>query len=165
MIDYSQPNASEMRRCMRRAQPYVRLTLGEAQTLTNGANTAIAWKSEPTLGGEDKWGMHESVTNPSRVNILVAGRYLFFVSVQWEANATGARVLSLIITPPSGATPTIARDNLFPTGAPTTGQVMSGSYDCVAGSYVEVYALQSSGGDLDLEAATDNASFHVARLS
>jgi len=110
-------------------------------TLGNASATDLTWDTEEY----DIGGLHEGVTNPSRITIVKSGVYQVSAQVGFDANATGSRRIYLKVD-----AATIAE---FGDARPSSGQKC---YPCIqrilnlsAGNYVEVAAFQDSGGDLN----------------
>ncbi len=158
-----QVNADEVRRALRRAQPFCFLSKSSNQTLTTGVDTAITWNVDQS----DAWGMHDTGSNTERIVAPIYGRYFFTVNVTWPAAGSGTstkrlRLLSnaLIQTDPfsSGAAIFAEFDMV---GVPDSGlerQHLCGVGVINAGDYVYAEALQATGGDLDIEAGNFSTS-------
>jgi hypothetical protein len=119
------------------------------QTLTTGTGAAITWNSEV----EDTAGYHDNVTNPSRITVPTgkAGVFLISATATFLSNTTGGRKIWLI---KNGVTATTIAEMGFPprtdggpSSAPTTFAMRLADAD-----YIEVYAYQTSGANLDLDA-------------
>jgi len=102
----------------------------------------------------DTDGMHEGVTNPSRITIKTAGVYAFGAVVKWEANATGQRLVLLYMN----RTTLIDVDerDATPNGRPSYLRIAS-TREFAVTDYIEVRVRQTSGGDLNVESASDYA--------
>lgn len=126
------------------------LTRTSNQTISNATDTAIAWNSEIY----DTDGFHDNTTNNSRITIPSGkgGKYQFNFVLRWNGNSTGFRNHKLFINGSEGGS-LIRYTNLS-----ADATIMNGSFvlDLAAGDYVQLYAFQSSGGNLDLsfEAST-----------
>lgn len=127
--------------------PGCRVTHNATQSLTSGTPTALAMNTE----ADDTGGMHDTVTNNSRITIPSgqAGRYLFTSSIEFAANATGQR--SAIhqfdgVTQLGGATYDAA-------AAGVTRLAVATLLVLNAAQYCEVLASQSSGGALNVSAS------------
>jgi hypothetical protein len=95
--------------------------------------------------------MHDNVTNPSRVIAKTAGLYAVNFQVAFPANATGVRyaILRKNAAGASGAGTALAfaRDQ---SASATGASYVSKSLDVqmAANDYLEVFAIQTSGGNL-----------------
>jgi len=94
----------------------------------------------------DNNGMHSTVTNTDRITAVTAGRYLFFATVTFANNATGARLLQF---QKNGTTAYNVTQ-----GPPVSGRDTDFSgvraIDMVAGDYVVVQVRQESGAALNV---------------
>jgi hypothetical protein len=122
-----------------------------AQSLTNNTDTAVTFNSEVF----DTDGFHDNSTNNSRITIPSgkAGKYLLTAQISFAANAAGVRVIKIfkngsILMLPSVIAPAPATD--FTVINNTT------LVDASVGDYFEVFALQSSGGALNLNISQAN---------
>jgi hypothetical protein len=119
---------------------------------TGSTPAAMAWDTEIS----DDLGMHDNVTNTSRVTIVSAGgagRYLAMGAVQWPANATGDR--RAVIRKNGSVYRTGMRTMAVTIGGGTTVSLAWAIIPCIVGDYLELGAAQNSGGTL----STDNTSF------
>lgn len=117
------------------------------QSISNGASTALAFNSE-------RWDtdtIHDNATNNSRLTCKTAGKYLIIGQVRWAANATGVR--QCWIQDQAGTTWGMA-DEPTPGGAVVSQNVMT-IIDMSVNNYVELYVYQSSGGALNVDAASN----------
>lgn len=130
--------------------------------VSNSASQAIATATPFILAfntdDDDPDGMHDPVTNNSRITIPTgeAGTYLFGFNARWEGNSTGVRTARLI---KNGTTivATLTEDGL------SINHYMLVSFPrqfgVVATDFFEVEVEQNSGGGLDLESQPDGADF------
>lgn len=125
---------------------------GAAQTLTTGVLTAVTMDGEIT----DTDGMHSTVTNNSRLTIVTAGRYRVFSQVAFVSNATGYRTVTLR---KNGTDVAFTRANAV-NGIAHIQQTYN-EILCVAGDYLETAAQQTSGGNLNLTAASNATFIHA----
>lgn len=109
----------------------------------SGSRVALTFNSERY----DSGGLHSA----GRLTAPVAGVYTIGACVQFAANATGKRQLELQL---NGST-LIEIDGRAAIGGgePTICHVGT-DYQLAAGDYVEVTVVQTSGGALNIEAAT-----------
>lgn len=118
-----------------------------AQSVANATEAAVAFDAEVF----DQGGCHSTSSNTSRLTAPVAGTYLVTATVNWAANATGSRVLILRV----GGTTAVARvECAAASGTVREVQQVSHVLKLTAGQYVEAVVYQSSGGSLDVGAAT-----------
>jgi hypothetical protein len=124
-----------------------------AQTIaTSGTPQALAFDVE-----DWDWStpMHDTLTNNDRLTCVAAGKHIAVANVSWEANATGRRDLYIEKFNSAGTTQGIyGYDRKANAGAsdPTIQEAVA-EIDLAAGDFVRAYALQTSGGDLDVLAA------------
>lgn len=131
-------------------------------SIPNNLNTALTFDTSRFSSGE--W---DSTTNPSRITCLVDGIYNISASVTFAANASGTRKLAIrkngsneIASSAPVGTSTSAGT------ASTVDLVASTTAKLVAGDYVEMTVLQTSGGDLNvLQSDQKSPEFSAVRLS
>jgi hypothetical protein len=141
--------------------PVAELRQTVAQSLATGASTAVTMDTEDV----DTDNGHSTVTNTSRYTGQTAGRFQCSGKVGFAANAAGVRVvwLSKSGTAINGSgveeiTNTVAAAvTLLPTATMTT--FLNGSTD-----YLEVFALQTSGGALNTDVTTFDQSILSVRM-
>jgi hypothetical protein len=136
----------------------VSLYKSTSQSIPDNVATAILWNVEEY----DLGGLHDNVSNTSRITAAQAGQYHFDATVRWEGNATGLRSFYFRVTRFAGGTEEMGRDRQSPLG---TSDFWEGSVstdiDMAVGDYVEVMALQNSGIALNLQ----GTSAHNVRFS
>lgn len=117
------------------------------QSLSDSTNTVLTCDTETF----DNNAMHNPSTNTSRITAKAAGRYLVSANVQFVANGTGWRKLSIKQTVSSVSTTV----NLFQiaAGGITEDVILSGSrvFNLAVDDYVECSAYQTSGGALNVK--------------
>lgn len=126
--------------------PQVRAYLANTTgAIATGAWTAIGFDGEDyDLGTAD--GMHDTVTNNTRITCRVAGLYTLTANVCWNANAVGSRGARFRL---NGAGFPYAEVELAANVAANFTQLnLAAQMRLVAGDYVEVEAAQTSGGGL-----------------
>ena len=127
---------------------YARVYNSAAITLTTGVTTALTFDSERY----DVGGLHSTSVNTGRLTIAIAGVYEVGGSVSFATDTVGIRGLSVLL---NGATTIIlARDT--PIAGDNTVISLSAPYRFAAGDYIELYARQTSGGNLNV---TVNAAY------
>lgn len=124
----------------------------------NSANISHATSGTPqivTFNSErfDVGGCHSTSSNTGRLTVPSGegGKYLIGGHVSWATNATGVRQIYIRL---NGATP-IGDDVRTPVSGTGTSQHVSTFYSLAAGDYVELIANQTSGGALQIDAASN----------
>lgn len=132
--------------------PHCAVRHNSDQTHTNnGGWETVGFNTED----EDTDSMHDTVTNNPRITVPVAGIYLLTACVEFAANATGVRATGFRKNSSGTNAPNIkgrwvSGDGLG--GGSIIGGAISSVVKLVATDYVEVVALQNSGGNLVLPA-------------
>lgn len=132
------------------------LSKSATQALTTATFTALTFNTEDI----DTDGFHSTVSNTSRITIPTGkdGKYLVTPQVRFEGNATGRRILALY---KNGVLVALNQFEQNPnTGAITVGN--SFLISLVATDYIELFAYQTSGGNLN--ANTEGTYFGVQYL-
>jgi len=117
------------------------------QSTATGTQTALAFNSERW----DTDGIHDTVTNNSRLTCKTAGKYVISLTVVFEASAAGNyRRLYFKVD----NTTYIATATIFPVsgGSVETSPSLAAIYDLNVNQYVEAIVVQDSGGALDVDA-------------
>ena len=112
-------------------------------SLTSGTTTAVTWGSE----NFDTDAIHSTVTNTSRFTIPSgkSGYWAFMCQLRFANNATGGRYIFVRKNGTDFLTLEVeAQGRAF-------SQAISGVIDAVATDYIEFFALQTSGGTINLE--------------
>lgn len=124
--------------------PLATLYQGAAQSIPGNAFTAITFDST-TL---DSYGGHSNVTNNSRYTAQVAGWYSVSGAAGWVNNTTGARGLEVMV---NGASINGGSAIAAPSPGLSVTVTAVGAVEVflAAGSYVELWAYQNSGGALN----------------
>jgi hypothetical protein len=91
--------------------------------------------------------IHSDVTNNSRMTCRTTGLYHIGASVEFAANATGYRLLQIIL---NGATTIAIQTCQAVTNGDPTRMTIYAVYPLNATDYVEVQAYQTSGGALNV---------------
>jgi hypothetical protein len=139
--------------------PKARVFHNAAQSIPNDTVTALAFNSEVY----DTDTIHDTVTNNSRLTCKTAGTYSIVASVSYAANTTGYRGTAIRLN----GTIDLAQDrrNTISTASRSTWLTLSIQADLAVNDYVEVTVRQTSGGALDIEAASAYSPyFMMARL-
>jgi hypothetical protein len=125
------------------------------QTLTNNTLTVVGFGSEAydMIGGGDNTitSFHRTDTNTGRFTFDRAGLAKIEAHLVWDVNATGLRKL---IFKKNGTTVLDADYRAAITGDNTFNH-LTGQFEVVAGDYIEIIGMQTSGGSLDLVVASE----------
>jgi hypothetical protein len=122
--------------------PYCSLVTDSSQTLTTGVITPVAFAAEVL----DDSGMHDNVTNNTRVTIAVPGKYSIHGSALFINNATGVRFVGLH----KGGAEIQRGTQVSTANGSETGCNVSAIVNLAASEYLELVAYQTSGGNLGL---------------
>lgn len=128
--------------------PACRVYRTTAQTIANSSNTALAFNSERY----DTAAMHDNVTNNSRITIPTTGIYHVGGGIEWSA--TGAYTQAVFIIKNAA---TFLAQITAESGAPLSRVNLSTTDKFNAGEFVELWVVQFSGGNLNIN-ATGNVS-------
>jgi len=125
------------------APPIARLRQTTPQTLTTGVLTAVTFTTED----DDSVNGHDNSTNPSRYTAVYPGRYLLLGQVGFMSNATGVRICVWRV---NGTSINGTQVQTVPaTGQDTAMAACGTEWYLNVGDYVELWAFQSSGGNLN----------------
>lgn len=114
-----------------------------AQSILNATVTVLNFNVDHF----DPYGMHDPVTNNSRLIAPVSGLYLVWADVLFALSGAGdSRVV--YIRPNGGGTGFVA--TFKPASGVATGLTITGAIKLTGGEYVEVFVSQDSGGALDI---------------
>ena len=119
-----------------------KLKTDTAQTLTTANDTPLTFDAETF----DDNSLHSTSTNPSRITIPDAGRYLVIGYAAFATSNVGSRRLEIRI---NGMVQNRVNDAAPSSGGPCYLS-LSEVVVLTAGQYVELSAIQSSGGDLNI---------------
>lgn len=142
--------------------------LAYAARVTHNANQSItttATQQALIFNTEhfDTDSIHDIVTNNNRLTCRTAGTYAIYGCAEFAANATGYRQLSVRV----GGTNYVATVTIPSAGAgPPSVVAIATHWNLAVGEYVELMALQTSGGALNVN-ATSNYSpvFSMAKVA
>jgi hypothetical protein len=135
--------------------PIAKLRQTSPQTLTTGVNTAINW-SIADWDENQEGTVHWSAGTPSRFVSRYPGKYAVGGGCGFVANGTGFRLVRFAV---NGVSAT-GGDSLLPNvGAGISARIPARYQELylTVGDYVEMFATQNSGGNLDTSTASDEA--------
>lgn len=114
-----------------------------SQTVSHNTWTPITFAGEPI----DRASMHSTSSNTSRINIgLSLGLYLVIGRIAWAGDSTGLRYSSLRVN----GTEIDGTQSISPPGSSFVSVTTWGVATAASsGDYLELYGLQTSGGNLD----------------
>jgi hypothetical protein len=141
-----------------RGPAQARVTNSANISLTNNTVTALTFDTERW----DTGNFHSTSSNTSRFTAPTAGLYEIGGCVRFAANATGQRNIRIRLN----GTSDLAFVNI-PTSSATAVTILTVStlYQLSATDYVELVALQNSGGALNAELSADySPEFWIVRL-
>lgn len=118
-----------------------KVTKSAVQTISDNTLTIITWDQEDY----DTDGMHDNVTNNSRITIKTAGKYSVMVQGAWTSDTTGLRDIQIMKN-----SATLGRTRYSPEG--NGDHVISAVDDFAVNDILEVEVRQTSGGNLDFRA-------------
>ncbi len=124
-----------------------------AQTLTTGTPAPVTYDSEQV----DSVGGHSTVTNTSRYTAQYTGYYFVHLNNLFVSNATGGR-LAQVYKNGTALTTSFTVIPAAPTFYAAMGIESSTWVQLNVGDYVEGFASQNSGGDLDTYVAAGAGS-------
>lgn len=120
--------------------PHTLVYRANNQTLTTAVDTPISWDTELY----DTNAMF-ALSAPTRITCRVDGLYIISAGMSYAANATGYRVTRIRL---NGSTVVAADESASAGAVASTSLTLSLQRRLVAGDYLELYALQGSGGNL-----------------
>lgn len=115
-----------------------KVTKSADQTITNSTSTIITWDQEDY----DTDGMHDNVTNNSRITIKTPGKYSIMAQFEWASNSTGKRIIDIMKN-----SVVLGKANYLASGSSQHTISFVGSF--VVDDILEVRVFQDSGGNLD----------------
>lgn len=129
-----------------------------AQGIPTGAWTPINFQAEYYDNGD----LHDDVTNNTRLTAKLPGVYILTGSATFDIAAVGERLLSIKIN----NTVYIVHGTYSPPAADTTHMSIATLFHLVKGDYIELLALQTTAGNLNINAGTnDRAIFAMQQLT
>lgn len=125
----------------------VRVARSTPQSIPDTAYTAIIFDTQRWDDpNDDQW---ESVTNPTRLTCRVDGLYVITANIRWASSAVGYRMAVLYMN----GTTAIANTTAAIVTDVVNNQIITTTYKLVAGDFVELHVLQTSGGALNIDSA------------
>ena len=115
-----------------------KVTKSADQSIPNNTSTIITWNQEDY----DTDGMHDNVTNNSRITIKTAGKYSVMAQFEWESNSTGKRIIDIMKNSIA-----VGKANYLASGS--SQHTVSFVGDLAVDDILEVRVFQDSGGSLD----------------
>lgn len=114
------------------------------QSIADNTWTAVVLNSERW----DTDAIHDTSTNNSRCTAKTAGKYIISGHLSWPGNATGVRHAAIKL---NGSTFLAIQE--APADGTEAVQVSTATvYDLAVNDYLELFAMQNSGGALNIEA-------------
>lgn len=135
--------------------PAVRVYRDSAQTIPNDTNTGITFNLERFDNDE----IHSTTALTGRLYAVVSGVYLIIGQVPWTANATGRRIVWVLLN----STTNIGEHSLSPGTFAMVMPVVT-LYSLTAGDYVDLFVKQISGGNLDVLTGSEFMMAKVAEV-
>jgi hypothetical protein len=121
---------------------YARIYNSANESIANNTVTTVTWNS-------NRYDVH-GISNVNGFTIVTGGVYRVGAGVRWAANATGQRVLYIIL---NGVTFLKINAQQAIIGGNPTDMGIETEYAFVAGDTVRLQAFQDSGGALNITAA------------
>ena len=115
-----------------------KITKSANQTISNNTSTIITWNQEDY----DTDGMHDNVTNNSRITIKTPGKYSVMGQYEWASNSTGKRIIDIMKN-----SVVLGKANYLASG--NSQHTISFVSDFVVDDFLELRVFQNSGGSLD----------------
>lgn len=137
---------------------WARVYHNTTQSIANTTPTNLAFNSERY----DTNVIHDNSTNNSRLTCKTAGVYLMSATVAFAVNATGTRMVSILI---NGTTSLASVHATAAVGGLTTRIVTTTIYPMAVNDYIEASVYQSSGGALNVDSGANyTPEFMMIRL-
>ena len=127
-----------------------------SQTLTNDIPTALSFDSEDI----DTDSYHSGITNNSRLTAPIDGHYLVIAQAAFVSNAVGDRRLFLVIN----GSNQVSQNGKAATSGIVTLVNIAYMVTRESGDYIEVQALQNSGGNLGTQPISGRAPYFTITL-
>jgi hypothetical protein len=145
------------------AYPYVNAWRSAALTPVTATSTLVPFDAELT----DTDGMHDLVTNPSRVIAVTAGLYRVIYGYAFAGNTTGRRLC--VISKGAAGTPgggtQLTQMNMASSPSGTFAAQGAFDYRFTAAEYLEMFVEQTSGGNLALNSGQNFVFITMAYIA
>lgn len=129
--------------------PQVRAYRSVDNGITNNTWTVVSFDAEDFDLGTPSNDMHDNTTNAGRLTCRVAGLYYVTANICFDSNATGIRAVRLRM---NGTGNPFAQIECNNSGAANFTQInLSAPWRMAVNDYVEVEAVQVSGGGLNVK--------------
>jgi len=125
-----------------------KVTKSANQSIPNSISTIVTWNQEDY----DTDGMHDNVTNNSRITIKTAGKYSVMAQFEWASNSTGKRIIDIMKNSVA-----LGKANYLASGS--SQHTISFVGDFAVDDILEIRVFQDSGGSLDF---LNNISYFAA---
>lgn len=155
-------DVSDLRTFLHELGPVCKAKRTTTQSISN--NTITAAQLDSTVEARDTDAMHNPSSSPQRITIARDGLYDISGYIQFAANATGDRSVSLQV---NGSDVEVEVDIPARSTKQSAG-IVTASLDLVVGDFVTVCAFQTSGGSLNINDAWLDVRFRqptVARTA
>jgi len=119
----------------------VKVTKTTDQSIPQNSLTMVNWDSEEY----DTDGMHDNVTNNSRITFQTAGKYSILAQSEWGINSGGFRFMDIM----KNGVDSIARVRNLAENASEHNIAFVGEF--AVGDYIQLEVFQDTGGNLDFE--------------
>lgn len=138
--------------------PVRRLTQSPIQNFASSTGFSLLTNWVPNVGDE---GNASGITlSAGKLTVSEAGLYIASAGVRWASNATGRRILGIIVNGTA--------ESIFSIGAADAANFANGVFNILklaVNDVVEVGAGQSSGVALDTNIASNGTRFELAKLT
>jgi len=125
------------------------------QTISNNTATVLNFNQERY----DNGGLHDTVTNNSRIIFTHPGKYDTWACAQFDTDSTGVRQIGIRLNGSDTALIAFEEDDPLTVSSAIVWCTDS-TYEFAIADYIEVRVFQNSGGDLDIvNAALYSAEF------
>ncbi len=115
-------------------------------TLSNGVFATLSFNAESF----DTDNIHDTTANQSRLTVNTPGLYLITAYANFHSNTTGIRFIGVRLNNVTA----IYTTNVGASSQLETAFTLSGLYRFNQGDYIELFTMQTSGGDLFLNPAS-----------
>ncbi len=145
---------------LRFADVSCRLRISSGVSTTTSVGKILDWNLENAVNQcYDTGELHDQSTNPSRITIKIPGKYIINLNIDWAIDNSGIRQATILS---SGSS--IAATKFNAGSAGSTLHSLSAIVQAGIGDYYEAQVVQSSGGDLDVD-AVPATNFSIQRIT